>query len=621
MIELDLVQGTAEWLAERLKNNTASEAPMMMGVSKHISRTKLLDSKKGWTTEVDEYLQKIFDAGHKSEAMARPLAAKIANSEFYPVVGLLENTRFMASFDGLTMMEDIVYEHKLYNKVLAENVLNCVIGPEYYWQLEHQLLVSGANKALFVCSDGTEEKFYSMWYESVPERRAELIAGWEQFDKDLDNHVLQAKTEKVVADPVKDLPALVCHVKGSQITTNLADLLPIYRERASFEMSIILETEQDFENKKAFNKRVKLARAEIALKLESVKTEFVSYANFESLCKEADVVLQKLFSAGEKQVKEDKEKKRQSIFNDAVNELNAVVNEASSKAGAQIPNVDWDVLAAMKGKSTIDSLKNAASTEVANAKIQINASLTTALDNAQIIKTLALDYRFLFNDWKQIAFTATEHFTNLVKTRLAEHKQVEADKAEALRAQIQREEEAKAQAKVAADKAEAERLERENKAKEEAKIAEEKRKTLEEANEIARRALEVDRLKQVKIEEEAHAENNRLKRVESEGAYERNISEERLEQRTGAKHTQSAQSFVIESNAKIQSRGNEQQSTTTQFMKQPSKMSMPIVEHDPIAEAFFRGFLSGYAQQEFLNTPNLEAGRLAKEYSNNKTAA
>jgi predicted phage-related endonuclease len=576
MIELELAQGTAEWLAERLKNNTASEAPMMMGVSKHISRTKLLDSKKGWTTEVDEYLQKLFDAGHESEAMARPLAGKKAKSEFYPIVGLLENTRFMASFDGLTMMEDIVFEHKLYNKVLAENVLNCVIGPDYYWQLEHQLLVSGAVKALFVCSDGTEEKFYSMWYSSIPSRRAELIAGWEQFDKDLDNHVLQAKTEKVVADPVKDLPALVCHVKGSQITTNLADLLPIYRERASFEMSIILETEQDFENKKAFNKRVKLARAEIALKLESVKTEFVSYANFESLCKEADVVLQKLFSAGEKQVKEDKEKKRQSIFNDAVNELNAVVNEASSKAGAQIPNVDWDVLAAMKGKSTIDSLKNAASTEVANAKIQINASLTTALDNAQIIKTLALDYRFLFNDWKQIAFTATEHFTNLVKTRLAEHKQVEADKAEALRAQIQREEEAKAQAKVAADKAEAERLEREN-FDFEAKIAEDKRQALEVANEISMRAHETDRLKQAGIEEEAHAENNRLKRVESEGAYERNISEERLEQRTGAKHK-----TVV----------NVVKPRET-FMSPPSKMSKPVVEQ-PVKAVAVTEYQQGY---------------------------
>jgi len=591
MIELDLVQGTAEWLAERLKNDTASEAPMMMGASKHISRTQLLDSKKGWTTEVDAFLQKIFDAGHQSEAMARPLAAKIAKSDFYPVVGLLENTRFMASFDGLTMMEDIVFEHKIYNKVLAENVLNGVIGPDYYWQLEHQLLVSGAGKALFVCSDGTEEKLYSMWYESVPERRAELIAGWEQFANDLETHEPQAKTEKVIAEQSSDLPVISYKMDGLTLNSNL-DVFKSSAIALVEKSNAVIETDQDFANAESRQKIFTKAEKDIDGLCDRVLGEV---ADIDAFVKDLRFIKEQIRTARlaeGKQVKERKEEMRVNIINAALVAVNEYIAEAESEVKAKIPLISISISDAMKGKKNIDSLQNAADTALAQCKVEIEGHAKIARLNIATINELAEGYKFLFNDWKDIAFKANDDFTALVKTRIAEHKQVEADKAEALRAQIQREEEVKAQAKVAADKALA----------------------LEQANDIARRSLEADRLKQVEIEEAAHAENNRLKRVASEGAYERNISEERLEQRTGATHKTVVNVTKTASEIK-------QPSATNQFMKAPSKMSMPAIEHDPIAEAFFRGFLSGYGQQECLNTPNLEAGRLAKQYSNDKAAA
>ncbi len=43
---LNLIQGTQEWLEARLNHFTASEAPAMLGESKYMSRTQLLDLKK-----------------------------------------------------------------------------------------------------------------------------------------------------------------------------------------------------------------------------------------------------------------------------------------------------------------------------------------------------------------------------------------------------------------------------------------------------------------------------------------------------------------------------------------------------------------------------------------------
>ena len=62
----------------------------------------------------------------------------------------------LASFDGMTMAGDILFEHKLWSADLASMIeRRGELGPNWTRQLEHQLLVSGADRALFVTSDGT----------------------------------------------------------------------------------------------------------------------------------------------------------------------------------------------------------------------------------------------------------------------------------------------------------------------------------------------------------------------------------------------------------------------------------------------------------------------------------
>jgi predicted phage-related endonuclease len=585
MKKLNLIQGSAEWLAVRLTHFTASEAPAMMGVSKHISRTQLLDHKKGWTTEVDAFTQKLFDKGHAVEEMARPIAEEFSDEDLVPVVGVLEGTLYLASFDGFSMLGDIGFEHKLYNKVLAENVSNNTLGPEHYLQLEHQLLVGEMDMVLFVCSDGTKDNFYSTWYESVPERRAELIAGWEQFAKDLADHVPQAKAEKVVADVISDLPSISYQMNGLALTSNFGEFIDLSRQVIALSKKP-RETDQDFANADRRQKVFIKAEKHIDKVCEDALSEAADISKFIKELRETQVELRKARLDEAKDIKAEKEAKRSKILSHA----QVQIREHESifiKLGVVAPASSISVIEAMKGKQMIDSLQDAADTAVSQIKTELDKWFHIVNENAGFMQDYK-EFRFLFADWKDIAFKANDDFQAMVKIRVAEHKQVEADKAEVLRAQIQREEEAKAQAKVEADKAEVLRLERENKAKEEAKIAEEKRQTLEQVNEIARRALEVDRLKQVKIEEEAHAENNRLKRVESEGAYERNISEERLEQRTGAKHKQTVVNVAKAEN------GNREPRET--FMRAPSKMSKPVVKQQakavPLTE-YQQGYIDG----------------------------
>ena len=69
---LDLIQGSEEWMETRLAHLCASEAPVMMGDSKFMSRNQLLDLKKGWvasknSSQDSSFKKKLFKEGHKYE--------------------------------------------------------------------------------------------------------------------------------------------------------------------------------------------------------------------------------------------------------------------------------------------------------------------------------------------------------------------------------------------------------------------------------------------------------------------------------------------------------------------------------------------------------------------------
>lgn len=456
---LNLVQGSEEWKEARLNYLCASEAPAMMNESKFMTRNQLLDLKKGWQSNPDSsFKRKLFEKGHEHEDQARDILELEELEDFPASVGLLDDL-YLASFDGLSGSQGayLPWEHKDWNATLAENVRNGVLEPLYYWQLEHQLLVAGCDRMIFTCSDGTEENRVSMIYQSVPQRRKDLIAGWNQFLKDLDEHTIEAKKEAVIANEAKSFPLITFDVKGTEITSNISDCLIQIKERAEIEMTRKLETDQDFADKDKLNKATKEARTKLKAMVQDVQDKFVSYSDFASVAAEIDSVLQKMQSQGEKQVKQAKDAKKKSIEDNGyldvsnhIDEVNASINPINL---CNIMDCSIDFKTAMKNKRTIESLQNAVDSVVAEFKIAADELKEKVVANLKTLREMANEYEFLFNDSPELVKKENEDLIAVIKTRINEHKEAEAAKL----AKMQEEAEVKEQA----EQAKKERLERE----------------------------------------------------------------------------------------------------------------------------------------------------------------
>lgn len=425
-----------------------------MGVSKFMSRKQLLALKKGWKSNpVDDFKQQLYDKGHLHEDEAREILELEFCEDFPPVVGLLEvdGIAMLASFDGLEggVPGAIHWEHKDWNVILSENVLNSVLEPLHYWQLEHQCIVNGADSCLFTCSDGTEDKRVSMTYDSLPERRAEVIAGWKQFLIDLDAFVIEAKTEVVVAKVQEAFPIIECHVEGSMVISNLGDYIPLIKTLADEQMSIILDTDQDFADKDAFNKNVKKGRESLKLKASDIETQFESLAEFNGFVKQADKILQKLFSHGEKQVKESKEAKKRSIMIGADAEVIKYAN-ASSKTinGVILDGVMPNWPAIIKGKRSFEKMQDAVDAEIAKTKIEINEQALIIRKNLDSLTELAGKHKFLFSDHAELMLKGNDDLVNLIKQRISDHEESEENRLEDEREEMRIEEEEKATKKA-----------------------------------------------------------------------------------------------------------------------------------------------------------------------------
>lgn len=468
MITLNLIQGSNEWKATRLENFGASEAPAMMNESKYMGRNELLKMKfTGESKPVSAHQQKIFDKGHATEEMARPLVEAIIKDELYPVTGLLEGSKILASFDGLTMLEDVAFEHKLYNKTLAENVKNNILEPHYYWQLEQQLLVSGAEKVIFVTSDGTEENFESMWYESIPERRKALVLGWEQFEKDLADYQPEAKKEVIVAVEQENFPVIQCKVEGSTVISNLGEFIPTIKAAIDERLSVILETDQDFADTEAFVKNIKSTRAKLKQEQTNITNAFESYSAFVSDVATTDGILQQAESKLNLAVKNHKASKKLSIVNNAYKAFNEHLSKLSETINkVQITQVVVDFEAVMRGKRSFEKMEEAVNAALANAKIEANEIAQIIRKNLDSLTELTKDYKFLFSDHAMLLLKDNDDLINLIKARINEHEEAEAERKRLEKEKIERQAKEKAEREAEAKiKAEEKRIREEERLK------------------------------------------------------------------------------------------------------------------------------------------------------------
>lgn len=427
----NLIQGSIEWHQLRQSvDGTASEAPAMMGASKYQKRDELLKAKTtAVVQEISGAQQALFDRGHAAEASIRPHVEQMIGEELYPVTGSIEidGLHLLASFDGIDMMEQICFEHKLWAEGLAESVRNKDLDPHYYWQLEQQLLVSGAEKVIFVVSDGTPEKMVWMEYFPVAGRREQLIAGWKQFNADRASYVAPEAKPEAVAEEVEFLPAIDIRAQGQ---ISVIHNLDVFEQKLSTFLSEKLIREPQSDNDfatldlqikamKDAEEKLKLAGNSILAQIQAVDTAMSKKNSLQEIVRQNRLMAEKLLAS-------EKEARKNEIVNSAKRALVdhiATCNKALAETGTKVlmPEIAVDFLGAAKNKRTLDSLRSACNDELARGKIEANRVLNHIDQNLELLRSLAANHKFLFADIQQLVLKDKDALEAITKQRISEH--------------------------------------------------------------------------------------------------------------------------------------------------------------------------------------------------------
>lgn len=467
MIIHEVAQGTPEWHALRANTRNASEAPAMMGVSQYKSRAALVREKAtGFTEEVTPEMQRRFDLGHVTEAMARPLVEAMIGEELYPLVATDDQGYLLASSDGSTMLGDTGFEHKTWNTSFASLVEAGEVPDSHKWQLDQQIAVFGFDKIIFVVSDGTPDKFVSCEYRSTPERIAKLVAGWKQFDEDVANYQPEVIEAKPIlhAKPIDNLPALFIEVTGRVTSSNLVE----FKAAATAVISSIkteLNSDQDFVDAADAVKYLKDVEDGAKRAKQNALDQTASIAELHRALDEVIAMSATVRKALDKKITEEKDKRKEEIVLKARNAMADHCRKLNDRIGGFMPAVSCDFAGAVKGLRSLDSMNEKVGAALRDAQYETSQTADRIEAN---IKSLVGDdshsWRFLFPDLMAVCNKEADDFAALLSSRIASHKEAEAKRLEAEREKIRAEEQAKAEAKArseaqeAAAKAESERL-------------------------------------------------------------------------------------------------------------------------------------------------------------------
>lgn len=438
----DLRQGTPEWAAYRATHFNASDAPAMLGVSPYKTRAQLLrEMHTGVPTEVDAGTQKRFDNGHRLEALARPLAEEFIGQELYPVVGSLD--KHSASFDGLTLDETIGFEHKALNDELRaafreidrvdwnrDSDAGQVLPVYHRAQMEQQILVSGAERILFMTSDWDAEgnllEEHHCWYVSDPKMRADIIAGWAQFERDLAAYVLPESPEPApVGRAPETLPALLIEVTGQVTASNLAE----FKATALATIRSVnreLRTDADFADAEKAVKwcadvesRLKAAKEHALSQTASIDALFRALDDIGAEARAVRLDLDKLVSRRKTEVKDEAVTRARRALDEHVAGLNAEI------APMRLPALPADFAGAIKGLRTVASIEDKLGSLLASAKIAADAMARGIRTNVATFQQQAAGLEFLFADLGHLVHKAADDFGAVLQARIATHKAAE----------------------------------------------------------------------------------------------------------------------------------------------------------------------------------------------------
>jgi predicted phage-related endonuclease len=343
--------------------------------------------------------------------------------DLYPVVGsrTVAGLPLSASFDGLTMDNELVWEHKSFNVALAQSLDMGFIPDQYLPQLEQQLLVSGAPTLLFSCSslDGHSPRF--TWYHSNADLRARLIDGWRVFADDLAAWHAPAPAVITPTGATPDsLPALHIAISGQVTASNIAD----FKSRALVVLGQVnrtLFTDQKFADAE---KAVKWC-ADVESRLAAAKQHALSQtADIDELYRTIDDIsaatrtvrldLDKLIKARKDEIRTTIVLAAKVTLAEHIAALNATLPPA-----VRLPAPTVDFAACIKGKSNLDSMRAAVDTALASARFDV--SQCALRYNVNVASVMAADHDFLFADMGHLAAKDPDDLRAIIAQRVAAH--------------------------------------------------------------------------------------------------------------------------------------------------------------------------------------------------------
>jgi putative phage-type endonuclease len=180
---IQLVQGSPDWLAYRLGMRNASETAAVLGLSPWTTPYQL------WLLKTGRQQQTVSTAmqhGTDLEPAARTAYETQTGHVMQPLV--LQDGPYSASLDGMTLEGDLIVEIKCPMRGTRSDLWQDAAAgqvPEHYmFQVQHQLMVSGATLAHLWVFDGVQGLLCPIARDE--ESMLRIRQGWEQFQTYLD---------------------------------------------------------------------------------------------------------------------------------------------------------------------------------------------------------------------------------------------------------------------------------------------------------------------------------------------------------------------------------------------------------------------------------------------------
>ena len=174
---VELEQGSGEWLALRRKMRTASETATVMGCNPYQTPLQLARQKR----QLDPPIASTYamEFGLANEPAVRKTASEYLapiSSSYEPAV--LSSGDYLASLDGL--MGDSIMEIKCPSSPRSGALQDGIYLP-HWWQMQHQLMVSGAKRCHYVVRHPGDGELIFKVVMPDPKAFEGLRGAWDTF--------------------------------------------------------------------------------------------------------------------------------------------------------------------------------------------------------------------------------------------------------------------------------------------------------------------------------------------------------------------------------------------------------------------------------------------------------